>query len=258
MRSRRARSAALLAFGAWLASRGAMPIAGLVVTALVGAGGAAAALASGGSRATMVPQLASSAIAWAGGVMLAFGASLRAVRLDRQHGVLALARARGASAGDYVRGRVGGLVVVLAVAVGGATILACLAAIVAARGGRAVLASSAGAIAYALLFAATLGPVALATLGSRSRSGGYVALLAVLVVPELLAGWTAALLPPGWHELTSIPEALAAVRNGVAHPVLAGVHAARAVAGLAAVVAIALLAIAAQAARAREADDASR
>ncbi len=106
--------------------------------------------------------------------------------------------------------------------------------------------SSVGAIAYALVFAATLGPVAMAALGARTRAGGYLSLLAVLVVPELLARFTDRLLPRGWHELTSIPEALAAVREAVAHPVLSGAHGARALAGLLAVIALALLVVAAR------------
>jgi hypothetical protein len=65
----------------------------------------------------------------------------------------------------------------------------------------------------------------------------------VLVLPELFSRWTAAWLPRGWHELTSIPAALAAVRAGVAAPAAMGVPMARALAGLAAVVALSLLVI---------------
>jgi hypothetical protein len=245
--SRRARSAALVVFGAWLASRGALAMTGLVVTGLIGLGAAIAALLSSATRAALLPDLASSAIAWGGGVMLAFGASLRALRVDREQGVAQLVAARGGTLRDYVRGRVGGLIVVLAVAVGSCTALACLAAIAATHGRRGVAPSSAGAVVYALAFAVTMGPVAIAALGARTRAGGYLSLLAVLVVPELRAPFTRRLLPPGWHELTSIPAALAAVRSGVAHPVLAGVHAARGLAGLLAVVAMALLVVAVRA-----------
>ncbi len=96
--------------------------------------------------------------------------------------------------------------------------------------------------------------MAIAALGARTRVGGYLSLLAVLAVPELLAGFTRRLLPAGWHELTSIPAALAAVRAGVAHPVLAGAHAARGLAGLLAVVALALLVVAVRV-RASEGED---
>lgn len=250
----RARAAALLSLGAWLASRGALAAVGLVVTGAAGVAAAIAAFATSPARAAMLPGFACQVVAWAGGIMLAFGAALRAVRLNRQEGILALARARGATLGGYVRGRVGGLALVLAVAVGGATLLACLGSIAAAHGGALVARTSAGAMAYALAFSITVAPVALAALGARTRAGGYLTLLGMLALPEVLAPWTARMLPHGWHELTSIPSALDAVRGGVSHPVLAGAHAARAAAGLAAVVALAILVVAARA-RQRDVDD---
>jgi hypothetical protein len=184
-------------------------------------------------------------------MVLAFGAAMRAVRRDREEGIVALARARGVSLGAYVRGRVGGLVVVLALVVGGATAVAGVVGTSIARPWWPAARASIAALAYALAFAATLGPVALATLGGRSRSGGYLTLLAVLVLPEVLAPWTSALLPEGWHELTSLPAALRAVRLGVANPAAMGAALARAIAGLAAVSALSLVVIAA---RAQDAD----
>ena len=201
---------------------------------------------SGSAAEAQVPTLASSAIAWGAGVTLAFGASLRAIRRDHDDGVVALVRARGASVAGYVRGRVGGLVLVLAMAIGGAVLVASLAAISLARPTMPALRSSAAALVYALVFAATMGPLAMAALGARTRAGGYLTLVAILVLPELLAPWTAALLPRGWHELTSIPAALAAVRAGVAFPVAMGASMARALAGLVTIVALSLLAVGAR------------
>jgi hypothetical protein len=165
-------------------------------------------------------------------------------------------RARGASRADYVRGRVAGLVVVLALAVGGATLAAALAAVSAIGPAAALTHAVAGAIAYSLAFSATLGPVALAALGGRSRAGGYLGLVGVLVVPELLSHWTAELLPGPWFELTSIPAALAAVRDGVAMPSTGGLALARALAALAGVVAVATALTAARV-RAAERDGAA-
>ena len=240
-----------LALGTWLAARGGM---GGVGFALAIAGALASVIAavalSGTGAAGQLPLVESSAIAWSAGVVLAFGAALRALRRDREQGVVALLRARGAGLGDYVRGRVGGLVVVLAVAVGGATLVAGIAATSAARPSLSAVPTSLAAFVYALAFAATLGPVAMATLGSRTRAGGLVTLVAVLVLPELLSPWTSALLPRGWHELTSIPAALSAVRAGVAAPATMAGSMARALAGLAAVVAISLVVIAARVRRA--------
>jgi hypothetical protein len=91
----------------------------------------------------------------------------------------------------------------------------------------------------------------MATLGARTRAAGYVALLGVLVVPELLSPWTAAVLPAGWHELTSLPAALEAVGNGIASPTRDWLSLARATAGLATVVAASLVVVAMRIPRSR-------
>lgn len=240
-----------LALGAWLAARGTLARVALAVTGLEALGAIVFAVAVGAHRATEVPTASAIAIAWGGGIMLAFGAALRAVRSDHDEGVTALVRARGVAAGAYVRGRVGGLVLLLAAALGGAVLVADVAALAAGGGGWPVARSGLEALVYVLAFAAAVGPVAMAALGARTRAGGYLTLLAVLALPELLAPWTADLLPRGWGELTSIPAALAALRIGVAHPAAAGAHAARAAAGLAAVVAVSMLVVAARAREAR-------
>jgi hypothetical protein len=196
-----------------------------------------------------LPVIAAHAIAWGAGVTVAFGGALQAIRRDRVDGVVALARARGAGAADYVRGRVGGLVTVIAISVGGGTLAAGIAATSVAHPALTAARSTFGALAYALTFAATLGPVALAALGARSRGGGYAALLAVVVLPELIAPWTSALLPHGWIELTSIPAALDAVGMGAASPARAAMHLARAMAMLAAVIGASLVVVAAQVSR---------
>ncbi|HEY1694441.1 MAG TPA: hypothetical protein VGG39_19865 [Polyangiaceae bacterium] len=206
---------------------------------------AAVAVAGSGAEA-QVPGLATSAIAWSAGVMVAFGASLRAVHLDREEGVASLVRARGGSVGAYVAGRVGGLVVVLAASLGGASLVAGAAATSFARPVGPALVATLAAVAYACTFAVTIGPLAMAALGARTRVGGYLTLLAVLALPEVLAPWTAGLLPRGWHELTSVPAALAAVRAGVASPSTMAAPMARALAALAAVVAVSLLVVVAR------------
>jgi hypothetical protein len=246
MRPPSPRAPRTLALGAWLAARGPLAPVGFVVAALGAVAAIAAAMAiarHGGRGAARVPTLTAQALAWSAGITLAFGAALRAIHRDREQGVFALVRTRGASVAAYVRGRVGGLVVVLAATVGGPTIVAALAATSAAASPAAAMRSGLAALVYALAFAATLGPVAMAALGARTRAGGYAVLLAVLALPELLAPWTAELLPGGWGELTSIPAALDAVRAGAASPIAAGGHAARAVAALAAVIAVSLLVV---------------
>lgn len=253
MRPPARRAPRTLALGAWLATQGPLAAAGLllaVVGAIASIVAAVVIARHGGRGAARLPTLASEGIAWSAGMTTAFGAALRALHRDREQGIIALVRARGASAGAYVRGRVGGLVVVLVAALGGATLVAGLAAISAGGLSSAVIRSTVAAVAYALAFAGTLGPLAMASLGARGRAGGYLTLLAVLGLPELLSPWTSSLLPGGWHELTSIPAALEAVRAGAVSPGLAGPSAARALAGLAAVVAMSLLVVGASAARA--------
>jgi hypothetical protein len=226
-----------LALGMWLTTRGALVRASLALTALGALGSIAAAVATRGTPTLHeVPGLASMAFAWGAGTMLAFGGAQRALFSDRERGIVALARVRGVGIAGYTRGRVGGLVVILALAIGGGTLVAGLAATAVAGGARhAVARASVAALVYALAFAATIGPLAMAALGARSRAGGYFGLLAVLVLPELLAPWTGALLPKGWRELTSIPAALEALRTGVQSAGPAVLHAVRAMVALVAV-----------------------
>jgi hypothetical protein len=232
------------ALGVWLASRSGLVRASLLLSALCTLGLVAATTATHGTALVrQIPAIASMVLAWGAGITLAFGGALRAMRRDRDEGILLLLQSRGVSAASYATGRVAGLVAVLAVAVGGGTLAAGLAATAVTAETRAVARAGAAALVYALAFAATAGPLAMAALGGRTRSGGYATLLAVLVAPELLAPWTRMLLPDGWYELTSIPAALEAVRRGVLSPSASGEHTARAIVALGAVIAISLVVV---------------
>jgi hypothetical protein len=232
-----------LALGIWLAARGALVRVSLALTGLGALGALAYAVAAPKADLSHLPTTAAIAMAWSTGVTLAFGGALRAISRDWEEGVIALARARGVRARDYVRGRAFGLVVVLGAALGGATFVVGLAATCAASDPLATARAGLAAIAYSLAFAMTLGPVAVAALGGRSRTGGYLLLLGALVIPELVAPWTAALLPRGWHELTSIPAALAAIMAGVESPSTSSISMLRAVLGLSGVIAVSLAAV---------------
>jgi hypothetical protein len=239
----------MLAFGVWLATRGALARASLVLSALSVVGAVAAAVVVGrgdGSGAEHLPTIVAEVVSWVVGTTLAVAVAVHALRRDREEGVVALARARGIGALAYARGRLGGLSVVLAVGLGVPTVVAALGATSASHAAASVARSSLAALVYTAAFAATIGPVAMATLGARTRAGGYFTLLAVLVLPELLAPVTAALLPAGWDELTSIPAALEALRLGVEAPVKQGEHLARAVVGLAGVVFVSLVVVGAR------------
>jgi hypothetical protein len=216
---------------------------GLAAVGVLATLGAAVAM-RGSAHLDSLPAIASQAFAWGAGSTLAVAGALRALNRDRDDGVFALARARGVAPAAYATGRVAGLVLVVGVAVAGGTLVAGLAATaVATAQAYAVARASVAAMVFAFAFAATLAPVAMATLGSGSRGSGYLWLLGVLVVPEALAPWTRDLLPPGWRELTSIPAALEAVRAGVETAGPAVAHALRAAAALAGVVAASLLVV---------------
>jgi hypothetical protein len=199
-----------------------------------------------------VPLVASSALAWGAGTLIAFAASVHAFRRDKDQGIRALVAARARSDGEYMWARVIGLARVLAVVTVGGTIVVGVCSALVARGGPLAIRTlehTAAAVAFSLAFAVTLAPVALATLGARSRVGGYLALTFVLVLPELLQGWFKRLLPEGWGELASIPGALDALRASLLPSGLDALRFTRAFAMLALIVALALIAVRGQLAR---------
>jgi hypothetical protein len=158
-----------LALGIWLATRSALVRASLALVLIGVLGSIAAALATRGtSMLEELPGLASMALTWGAGATLAFGGAFRALRHDRERGVIALARARGVGLLPYSNARVGGLVAILVVAMGGSTLVMGLAATaVAGAQIHAVARSSVAAFVYALAFAVTLGPLGMAPRGGR-------------------------------------------------------------------------------------------
>jgi hypothetical protein len=250
MESRRARGSGLLALGGALAVEGPLAKLSLGLGALIVCGGilAVLALARGDrpERLASVPLVASSALAWGAGTMLAFAASAHAFRRDKQRGIRALIAARAGSDAEYLWARVSGLLRVLGIVTAGGTVVLGLAATLAAREAplavRTLEATAAGA-AFSIAFAATLASVGLATLGARSRVGGYFALVGVLVLPELLQGMMTRVLPDGWGELASIPGALLALRGALAPETFDPLRFSRAFALLALIFATALLVV---------------
>jgi hypothetical protein len=129
------------------------------------------------------------------------------------------------------------------VTAGGTPVCGLVAALV-ANGGAAslrTLGATRASVVFSLAFALVLAPVAMATFGVRSRMGGYLALVAVLGLPELAGRWTARVLPEGWGELGSIPGAMLALRSALVPGHLDVMLAFRAAAVLALVAAVALL-----------------
>lgn len=180
-----------------------------------------AARRAGGAALERLPCATSSLLAWGAGVALAFAAAMQALRRDRDDGVRALVHARGHGAMAYLGARVGGLAVLLGAVVGGGTFLVGVLSTLASRGAVHAALTLQGTLAgcvYSASFAIVVAPVAFAALGARSRAGGYLWLLTVLVLPEALSGLTGRLMPDGWTELVSIPGALAELRAAIAPP----------------------------------------
>jgi hypothetical protein len=190
-------------------------------------------------------------LAWVPGLLIAFSAAAHALRRDRDLGVRALVMGRGASVRGYLWGRTSGLVLVLStVIVGGTAVTAAACTALAGRHGVAYVAQgSVAAVAYAAAFSMTLGPVSLAALGARSRAGGYLWLLGVLLVPEIFSGWTEEIVPDAWRDFTSIPGALGALRVSLMPPGVDLARLGRAVVVLGVVVFASLFIVRAQLAR---------
>ena len=216
----------MLVLGMSLARRGALPVVSIAICASTALALAIVAglLAGRGpkSAAHDVPILASSALAWGGGFLLAFAAAAHALRRDRTDGIRELFVARTASRGGlrgYLFARVGGLAALIALCVGGGTLLCGLVGMVGAArvsGVASMLQSTIAGIAFSLAFAAVVAPVAFAALGARSRLGGYLFLLAVVIIPELIIAMMGASLPASVADVLSIPSALGALRTSLA------------------------------------------
>jgi hypothetical protein len=258
----RRRSPAALALGARLARTGMLGNAAFVIGALVTFAGVVIAFVIARQRGYAaplydVPSVAATLLGWGPGILLAFAASAQALRRDKDDGIRALLRARGASVPGYVGARVGGLALTHAIVVCGGTLVVGVVSVALAPPGTFGMAlhGALAALVYGLAFSLVLPPVAMAALGARSRSGGYVALLGVLVLPEVLARWTAEIVPFEWQGLVSIPGVLAEVRASLmppAGPDLAKLG--RALVVLAVVVGLALVVVRGQAARLEEED----
>ncbi len=231
----------LIALGLNLARRGIMPMLALGVSFLTVLTVVLVAIMLAGKSATApvhdVPLVASSALAWGGGILHAFGTSAHALRNDRRDGIRDLLVARTTSLRGYLVARVGGLAAMLALVVGGGTLLCGIVATLAATRVGAVpktLQATLASVVFAIAFAAVIAPVAFAALGARTRMGGYLFLLAVLVFPEILASMLSSVFPESVTEVLAIPSALSALRSSLAPGGLDPVRTLRALVALAA------------------------
>ena len=213
----------LLMLGITLARRGILPIASIVIclSTTLALALVMVLLSSRGPDAPAhdVPILASSALAWGGGFLLAFAAAAHALRRDRTEGIRELFVSRTTSLRGYLLGRVGGLAVLIAICVAGGTLLCGLVGIAGAARGAAVprmLHATGAGVAFSIAFAAVVAPVAFAALGARSRIGGYIFLIGVVMIPEMIVGMMGSSLPESVADVLSIPSALSALRTSLA------------------------------------------
>ena len=230
-----------------IARRGALPVVSIAICAattlalsiVVGL------LAGRGpkSAAHEVPLLASSALAWGGGFLLSFAAAAHALRRDRTEGVRELFVARTTSLRGYLFARVGGLAALIALCVGGGTLVCGLVGVAGAAraaGVASMLQATMAGLVFSLAFSAVVAPVAFAALGARSRLGGYLFLIAVVTVPEAIVSMMGASLPASVADVLSIPSALGALRTAIAPGTVDLWRAMRAVIALSLVVAFAM------------------
>lgn len=212
----------ILALGAGLACRGPLAIVSMaisvVTTVLLLVLAIVLARRGGDAPVASVPVLTSSALAWGGGFLHAVSVSIGALRRDRADGVRHLFVTRTASARGYLLGRVAGLAAALAATVGGGTLVVGSVAMLVGPEVQVVLRSlhtTLVAFVYALAFSAVIAPLALATLGARSRMSGYLTLLFVLMIPQALASIASLAFPSEVTELIAIPSALSALRESL-------------------------------------------
>lgn len=219
----------MISLGAHLARRGVMAkiaigivIFTVIVFSIVGLAFAARASASTAGRAAPVhdvPLVASSALVWGGGFLLAFSVAASALIRDRTEGVVDLFVTRTTSIRGYIVARIGGLSALLAITLGGGVLLSGAVAIIAATKAHVALrtmqATFAGFV-YVLAFAIVLSPVAFAALGTRRRVSGYFVFLAILLFPEILSSMLSGVIPSEVTELLAFPSALASLRSSLA------------------------------------------
>jgi len=189
------------------------------VFAILGLAFAVRASSSSTSPVHDVPLIASSALVWGGGFLLAFSVAASALRRDRTDGVVDLFVTRTTSLRGYIMARVGGLAALLIAVLGGGTLLSGAVAIIAATKAHTAMRtmqSTFAAFVYVSAFALVLAPLAFAALGARRRFSGYLVFLAILIVPEVVASMLSSVIPTEVTELFALPSALASLRSSLA------------------------------------------
>ncbi|MFO0664605.1 MAG: hypothetical protein U0174_11680 [Polyangiaceae bacterium] len=189
-------------------------VLGLVFLAIVR--GARSASTEGALSA--LPSMFAHAVCWGIATLAVFGTEQRAYTRDHEDGIRSLLGARGYGR-HYGFARVVTAVTSTAFISIGCTSVLAVATALAATGtgeaGRTWLAAF-SAIVYSACFSVLLGTLGLAVLGGRGRGGGYLGLLTILVLPELLEPLSRRALRLPFGE--TVPVSLPSILNAVAKP----------------------------------------
>jgi hypothetical protein len=163
-----------------------------------------------GRSALLLCPLVAKGLCWGSSILVGYTACLRVYDRDHRTGNYGLLVARGLRA-HYPWARLAASVAAVVHApLLGATLIGF--AVMLAAGRQGVLAAAAygllHGVLYTLLFGLVIVPLMLATLGARTRGGGYFALMTALFLPELVAPITRRFMPA---ELVSLQAAMGAV-----------------------------------------------
>ena len=186
------------------------------LTALAGMA-IAVVLAHEGEKPPFLPWLSlmEDALAYGTGVLVAFGGAAQAFRRDRDEGIRDFLRLRGVKTSDYLFARTGGLIVAVALPTVGGTLAVGLVSMLVAHRAAALPEVARGVavgVLFGLAFSVLVSLVSLAALGARNRAGGYLVLLALFGLPEMLSSFTGTLVPRAWAGLVSLPGMLTTMR----------------------------------------------
>jgi len=204
-------------------------------------------LAHEGEKPPFLPWLGlvEDGLAYGTGVLVAFGGAAQAFRRDRDEGIRHFLRIRGVKTSDYLFARVAGLVLAVALPTVGGTLAVGLVSLLVAHRVAAVPEVAWGlgvGLLFAAVFSVLVSLVSLAALGARNRAGGYLVLLALFGLPELVSPFTSTLVPRAWGGLVSLPGMLTTMRSSLLPATFDGALLVRAFAALVfATMALALL-----------------
>lgn len=208
---------------------------GLVLLTIVRGAHVSASSALGALPA--LPHLFAHAICWGVAPLGLFGTEQRAFVRDHEDGIRGLLGGRGKDA-LYGRARlVSSITTAATISVSFTALLAVATALAATGTGEAwrTWKSAGGGVLYSAVFAIVMGTLALAVLGGRGRGGGYLGLMTVLVLPELLEPLTTRALPA--HLGQAIPVSIPSILSAISKPTsgtnfIAGLCAATIIVGL--------------------------